>query len=352
MKTRKIIISILAILFIVSCGTDYRILTTLERNGKVHREVYSFKNQSGMKNDTSKNPFLFNIYPDWKITHFDDTVIKYNFFGDTREFRMKISKDANSIEQYSREIQCDEENLSFAAPEESLVKKFRWFYTYYSFETVYKKLKYEVPIPISNYLNEDEQLLWTQGNMSNYRVSNGSEMYNYLNEINDKFTEWCSRNFFEISIESIKKLTIGYDLDSDKEIIYKEIRKAKINDFDITPKEICPVLDSFYKTTYFSKLYKTNEKTVEKDVKTATAIISIICNVISYELVIPDKLIKTDAPIINSDTLIWKVDGMRLLFDDYTFTAEYRVVNVWAFVIGGLVLILAVGSVVVLWKKR
>ena len=377
MKTKKIIISALAVLLVGSCATPYkmvRMITTIDRNGKVHREIYANDRsveaveeveESGKKisenevntskktfvdvTDTSfENPFLFNLTSDWKITYFD-TAIKYNFFGDEGKFRMKISKDANSIEQYSREIQCDEAMQSLAVPKESLAKKNRWFYTYYSFKTVYKKLKYELPIPISDYLTKEEQMLWTQGNMSSCRVKNGCEMKDYLNRIDGKFWKWYGRNCFEISFEAIKKLTTGYDLDTIKENIYDEICKAEDG---ADPKSVCIALDSFYVTTYFSELYTSNKEILDKDFEKVITVVDMANNIISYELVIPDKVLQTNAPIINSDTLVWKVDGMRLLFDNYTLTAEYRIINTWAFAVTALLITAAAGSSALLVKRR
>ena len=351
MKKRKIALSAVAILAVVSCGTDYRMVTTLERNGKVHREVYDFENHRiGTGKKTMENPFLFNI-SDWKVTHFDDTVVSYNFFGEKREFRMKISKDANSIEQYSQEIQCDEENQSLAAPKESLTKKFRWFYTYYSFKTVYKKLKYEIPVSIDDYLTKEEQMLWTQGDMSKLSLMNGYETNDYLSGINDKFTEWSARNCFEIGFAPIKKLTTKYDLDADKEDIYKAVRKENDGLLDITPEAICEVLDSFYETAYFSQLSGSNKKIFD-EADAQFSFLNYIGNTISYELVIPGKLLKTNAPLTHSDTLTWKVDGIRLLFEDYTLTAEYRVANIWAFILSILMIIIAIGSVIVVVRRK
>ena len=346
MKTVRNILAILVIALTMSCETHYRMITTLERNGQVHREIYAFENSPSMEEHS--NSFLFYLSPDWNITRFN-TIINHNFFGKERKFNVKISKDATSIEQYSQDVQYDNDKQSFAAPEESVSKKFGWFYTNYSFKAVYKKLKYEVPVPIANYLNKEEQILWTQGDMNNYKAFNGSEMSDYLNEISDKFFEWCSINYFEISLECIKKLTTGYDFDTDKENIYQEIRKAKIEDMDINPETVCKILDSFYKTKYFSELNKANGEILENDFETAISIINHVGNVISYELVIPKNLLKTNAPIIHYDTLIWKVDGMRLLFDDYSLLAEYRVANIWAFILSSLILIVAVGSL--LWRK-
>ena len=348
MKAIKNILAISAVALTMSCETHYRMVTTLSRDGKAHRTVYAFGDTAFMAGNISNNPFLFHLSSDWEITHLD-TVVKHDFFGRKSKLNVKISKHANSIEQYSQEIQSDDDKLSFAAPEELLSKKFRWFYTDYSFKTTYKKLKYEVPVPIDNYLSREEQMLWTQGDMNNYKFLNAFEMNDYLNEIGDKFMEWYSRNCFEISLVCIKKLTTKYDLDIDRENIYKEIQRAKIEAFDINPEKVCTILDLFYKTKYFSELNEINKKTLENEFETAISVVNSIGNVICYELVHCGEITRTNAHIINSDTLIWKVDGIRLLFDNYILTAEYRIVNSWAFIFSGFILIIAVGSLC--WRK-
>ena len=349
MRAIKITLSALVILMVMSCETHYRMVTKFEQNGKVYREVYAHKYMA----DSSINPFIFPyISSGWLATLFASPV-KYNFFGEETEFNIRVWKMSNSIEQYSQEIQCDEEMQSFVAPKESLVKKNRWFYTYYSFNAVFKHLKYEAPVPISNYLKEEEQIFWTRGD----KYLNGYETTSYARQIEHKFMNWYYRNVFEISYESIKKRTTGYDLNADKEEIY-EIYRNTYTDICLgeesrtTSEQICTVLDSFYKTRYFSQLYKTHKEILDEEFQKSTSVVAHIGNIISYELIIPAKVLQTDAPIIHSDTLIWKVDGMRLLFDDYTLTAEYRVANTWAFVITGLIVVIAIGSVVILVNRN
>jgi len=359
MRTIKITLAVLTILLVVSCAmrNSIKMVTTIERNGKVHRDVYA--NEQRLDEETYVNPFLFDIGPDWKITRFDSAIV-YNFFGDDEKFNIKISKSANSIEQYSKEIQ-NATDKSLAAPEESLAKKFRWFYTYYSFKAVYKKLQYEVPVPIENYLTKEEQIFWTQegGNMGNHRILSGYEMKttDYLDKINNNFFQWYFHNCWEISFEAIKKLAVGYDLAKDKEKLYETEFSAdgatlEKEGYYITPEIVCNSMDNFYKTTYFSQLYKNNEETLDKEFETISTIIDKTGVAISYELVISGKVIKTNTPLVNSDTLTWKVDGMRLLFDDYTLSAEYRIANKWAFLLSGLIIILAIGSLVVWGRGR
>ena len=170
--------------------------------------------------------------------------------------------------------------------------------------------------------------------MSHFTQMNGLEMNDYLDGLCEKFGEWHRRNRFTVSFDGIKKWTEHYDLDTDKEKIYTQtIAFVQHEANNIVPEALSKVLDSFYRTTYFSKLYNTYGETLDHDFETTFAIEEVVLsNMISYELVTP------------SGALIWKVDGIRLLFDDYILTAGYRVMNKWGFVVTGLLIIVALGS--------
>ena len=352
MKTIQIILATAALIFMASCETYYGMITTIDRNGKVYREIYAQGDSAFMSGNNSSNPFLFKLSPDWNVNRYD-TAFNYDFFGDKTKFNVKISKKVNSIEDYSKNIRCDSDNRSLAVPDETLVKKTGWFYTNYSLKVIYKKLQYEAPISIDDYLSKEEQIRWTQGGLDEYKIMNGYEMNDYLNGISDKFTKWQSRNLFEFSLEEIKKLTENYDLDRDKNTIYKKwTDSVKVDDANIDSKTVCKILDSFYKTTCFSKLYNDNREILDKEFNQKTLITNRIGNAISYELVIPGELMQTNAPVIHSDTLAWKVDGVRLLLYDYSLEAKYRVMNKWTFLLTGLLIIISIGSVVVLVKRR
>lgn len=355
MKTVKLILTISILALMTSCGAYYRMVTTLGSNGKVYRELYALGDSAFMAGDTSHHPFLFEPSPDWNINRYD-SAFTYDFFGNEGKLNVKISKATNSIENYSKNIRRDTDKISFAAPEESLLKKTGWFYTNYSLKVIYKKITYDVPIPVDDYLNKEEQILWTQGGLCNYKVMNGIEMNDYLSEINDKFLKWYGRNLFEFSLKAIKNLAGNQDLDRDKENIYKKwTHSVKLDTIDVNPETVCTALDSFYKTSYFSKLYNANHETLDSNFNQQSSIAninSVVGNVISYELVIPGKLLQTNAPVHHSDTLIWKIDGIRLLFDDYSLDAEYRVVNQWVFLSSGLLVIVSIVSVAILIKRR
>jgi hypothetical protein len=61
------------------------------------------------------------------------------------------------------------------------------------------------------------------------------------------------------------------------------------------------------------------------------------------------KLMATNSDLQTDGTLIWKINMLKFLADDYTLTAKSRTANIWAFVI---TLLLIVFSVYCFTKNR
>lgn len=301
-----------------------------------------------MAGNMDHNPYLFDLGPDWEIIRFD-SVSSYNFLGKEKEINVLIKKEFPSIGSFSMETCVDEGVNSLAAPEETLIKKHRFFYTDYTLTAVYKKLDYDMPVAIDKYLSEEERRVWNQKGFSGYEVMNGMELKNMLDDIETKFMEWLSRNCFEISLDNIGKWSDVEILDADKEQIYSLLVK-KHQEIYIDPEAVCKALDDFYQSDHFSEIYRTNRKSIDEGFEDVLPIEK--DNVISYELLLPGKMITTNAPVVNSNSLVWKVDGMHILFDDYILTAEYRVMNVWGFVIAAFILIMAVVSTILMLRKK
>lgn len=351
MKTIKITTVILIAILVASCGSYYRIVTTLDHDGKAHREIYTKGDSAFLAGDMSQNPYLFDV-SDWDVVRLDSAGT-YKFFGEEKDVNVKIKKTAASIDLFSKNLRYDERKKSLAAPEENLSKEFRWFYTYYKFTGVYKKAVYEVPVSIDKYMTKEEQKIWSQGDFSGSLNLNDFELNDRPEYLKIKFKEWYSRNSFEISLGIIEKYSGSNISDEDKDTIYSQIRADEQTvTIDITPDLVCRAMDTYYNTNAYSLLFDTYNEKIEQDIEKAELSLNILSDVISYELVVPGKIVDSNSPMIASDTLTWKVDSMRILFDDYTLTAEYRIVNIWAFVLSGLIVVVALFSCIMLWRRK
>ena len=73
---------------------------------------------------------------------------------------------------------------------------------------------------------------------------------------------------------------------------------------------------------------------------------------VDYRLVLPGKIVDVGNGVMEEDAVRYRLTGSRLIPHDYTLTATSRAVNVWAFVITFLVIILAVVSLFLSLKRK
>ena len=106
---------------------------------------------------------------------------------------------------YSQTMPCDgwtimEDSLSrMMRPQVTVIKHFRWFTTRYCYSAVFPALD-SLPVPISEYLTDEEQQLLFQP-LDLPSDWNGADMYALLDKLNTKYIKWWSHCFFEKEYE-------------------------------------------------------------------------------------------------------------------------------------------------------
>jgi hypothetical protein len=340
----------MAIIGMYSCSPiNYRILTTIHPDGSCLREIAAKGDSAFLTGDWSKNPYLFHLDSSWQIT-------PISFHHNRHDFNVEIGKTFHSINEISSGLQLDEDLRPLAAPMETFQKHFRWFYTYYSFKTVYPAIPLQLPVPIDRYLNKPEQKLWLQGDLSAYAGMNGIELKEEMDNIENRFWKWVTRNVYESTFDAIcdfeqlsgdgKYLS---QIQAVRDTLFQTLfSKSTLDDHSINTVSICQELDKYCNTQYFSGLYQHNQYQIDSLVTIKSEYIDnvidklYIVDDMKYELVIPGKLIFSNAPVNRQDTLVWKVNAFRFTSDDYELIATSRTVHVWAFALTFLLVVLSV----------
>lgn len=347
MKTLKFIGLVLVLLSVASCSTNYRITTRVHRDGTVEREVYAFGDSAFMAGNASRNPFLFSIDSGWTVVRLDSTL-KCDFFGTEGKLNVKVNRSLSSTKNGLDFFSTAKEwARSLVVPQEKLDKRFRWFYTYYTFTCKYHEIVNKGPVPMNSYLNKQEQKLFFQGDMSTCQGLNGIELDDRLNGLEDKFQQWFYKTQFELYYDVIYHFSdLSGDtiylsrMMADKQAVFSSANSEK-SDLDCSISSVANLLDTYYHTKLFSVLYQKNNGEMESMLQEKYNEINLFEDVIKYELTMPGKLIFANTSLRDKDALVWKVDAYRLLPGDYTLTAESRTTNTWAFIIAGLLVLFA-----------
>lgn len=352
-EMRKVAILTLMIV-LTACGTHYRMTTVIHKNGTIERTVYALADSNFLAGDSSHNPFLFLINSDWELKKLD-SCITFNSFGEEKKVNVSVGRTWKSAAEVSLFLPKEEWMRPFAAPREKMEKHFRWFYTYYTYTCKFDEITEKGPVPMNKYLSKEEQMLLFRGDMSTCQGMNGVELDEKLDDLTSQFQKWFDDSQFELSYEVVEHfLSVAQDtarlaqIKRDKTSVFAQ-SKRKEGETDCSP-DVCSLLDKYYGITFFAEFYKTNEKGMEELYEEKLRGAEIFGNQMKFELTMPGKLLFTNG-VEENNTLVWKVDGYRLLPSAYVLEAESRTINIWAFCATGL-LIIFTGYVLIRIRRR
>lgn len=351
MKINVLIIGSALTCSMASCVSHHKIATSINADGSCLREIYAQGDSAFLAGSLEHNPYMFQLDSSWQLTPLENGKQH-----ETRsaEYNVKISKTFHAINEISASLQFEEDVRPLAAPTETFQKRFRWFFTYYTFKAVYPCIADKIPVSVAGYMSREEQMLWFRGDFSAYRGLNGMELKAEMDKIEKRFLTWHSRNIYEAYFEAIcdfekRRNSSPYisQLAAAKDALFLMVEK----ECDLTESEqvdtIYRVLDKYFKTSYFSDSYKQNKPQIDKLCESKREYTfrleeALFAKDIEYALTIPGKLVDANAPPAAQDTLTWKVTAVRLLTDDYQLTATSRKANTWAFAV--VVLLIALSA--------
>lgn len=357
MKT-NILITATLLCLMVSCDTHYRMVSRIAGDGSMYREVYTHTDSVRQTKEGVHNPFLFQTGANWQVEGLDSGIV-FDFWGAQEKLNIKAYRKISAVNGQCFSVSKDKEYAyPLAVPQEQLKKRCKWFYTYYTYTATYKELPDKGPVPLDNYLNKAEQTLWLRGDNTFYTNLNGMEANEHLSHIESKFMAWYIRNLYEISSEVIRHFALAqndttytHQWEKLKEAVYKK-HLERVDQLEKTaPEAICGFLDQNCQTDYFSQLYKAKQEEIETTYEKRIGFINVFYHNIRFELIMPGKLISSNAGIIDKDTAVWRVNAFRLLAGDYMLTAKSRVVNYWAFGITLLIILAALGVFITLYRR-
>ena len=315
-----------------SCGSGHYMTTDIRSDLSAERIIYSNADSSWMTGDRKKNPFFFKKGEDWKTGTVTATFDK-DFYGETRTMNIYAVRQVNDLDELRLEAEDDEiDGSPLLSPEETIQKRFRWFWTIFEYKAKYRKIE-GLPVQVSEYSDSSRQEIFFRRAQTSPDW-NGIEMYCALDEINTEFARWYTHSTYEVSYEIIYGLA-----DDDMRAIMKNFHKEELDgmisssDEDITPSVLCSRLDGFCKDSRFSRLLSGNRDEADSLYNEKEKIIWYFNDCILSEIRLPGKLVSTNASAFNCGNPQWKIDGYRLLYDNLVLEATSRKVNIWAFAV-------------------
>lgn len=380
MKSTAKFLLFLGILFAVSCNQPIDMMTVVNADGSCYRVMSEYADSAFLTGNKSAehNPFPVDIDPSWKLSWIynnsiirNDFPLSYKMYDSICEHRARLRgkidrnskdgilvlarRDYTSVEEMDQLFRFKKTNeWSKLNVKHTLDIKFRWFYSYYTYKETYPKIQTGFEIPIEKYMTKDESMFWFTGQPNILQGMNGIEIGEYMHKLEAGYNKWFQHNLWN---DEYKALISNYDKLSNKPVSKESLAILRDSIFDSKVKsdkdfDMMEVLNDFFKTKAFSPLWERENSPLGKfEENYKSGFIEVFERPIDYKLMLPGKTIQSNDAVVHGDTLCWNLSAYRMIPADYTIEAQSRITNVWAFVLSGIALVVAIGGFVLKFKR-
>ncbi len=330
MKTARIFVAILSVVFVNSCTTYYYVRTDVSKNLDVERSVYA------SSADGSSVDFPFDMTEDWKVSMLPESL-EVDFYDAQEKMTCQASRSGRI-----RDVALASKDVPnpLLRPSESLDKRFRWFYTYYDYNAQLKGLKEMLPLPFDGYITDEQVEIFFRG-ANPPEGWNGVEMYYLLDDINHNFAKWHSDATYFVMCDIFEPYCTKQQsvaLDTLKHRFMEGIEREVM--FAMKPDEFEDRLAAVLPDSGFGKIYEDNSAAIDSAYEKEIEIIECFETAFMYTVDLPGRYVAGNAVEFMDGSPTWKVDAYRLMAGDLKLSATSRQVNVWAFPVTFAVILL------------
>jgi hypothetical protein len=380
MKTTIKILIFLTALVTISCSDSNDMLTVINADGSCYREFTTNVNKRFVTGDSieKNNPFPVDIDATcqvvWKFrdsewfTQFPASKTNVDSIVKVVKTKDKVGKEEKKLDIFYARIRInytsvDDMSARFRLKKShewsnmkvkyTLDKRFRWFYTYYIYRETYPKIVTNYRIPIEKFMTKEEASYWFTGKPNILLGMNGIEARECVGKLEDCYNEWYGKNLWSNEYDELIK---NYNLVQNKPVSLDRLKLLRDSIFskikDVEKDKMVDILNKFFKTDAFTVLWKTDNSPMRRYEKGLDnqEFMTYFGKSFNYKLVMPGKVTPLENVVIKGDTLNLALTAYRMGLGDYTIEAQSRKANVWAFILTGIILIVAVGSF--LWKPK
>ena len=234
--------------------------------------------------------------------------------------------------------------------EAKLDKRFRWFYTEYTFTETFYCVGDTFKLPATNYADKAEISYWFTGQPNLIAGMSGAEASQKLGDMEPKITKWLNDNLFKTGFDFI---VANYDSIANPPVsreqfiqLHDSLAKYLLaHDDEILAINVEDALRDFFHSNAYAMFFDEDNPLGEKLNKEFMNRLNIFWFNVPYTLSMPGKVTDAGNGTLQPDgTILYPFTGERLIPQDYTITATSHVAHIWAYIVTLLIILLAIGS--------
>ena len=358
---KKTILLFCAIFLFNACVNEYTITTKIFPDGYRKRIITIKGDSSAIYN--SEYPIMKDNGWETSLELVDEKDEKYLYTA---------KKHFNSIKELQEEFYIENNRDIKVNSDIKLKKQFRWFYTYLTYTEIFKTLCPFNSIPAKENFSEKEIILLKSPpddeNLLTREDSLKSDEFEDL--VDNKLEKWLLRNTFEeifrIVLNGAEKsddpdFTPGLLLEKKNQMIHlienyddpqseeeKRIMKLIDGNEQTDYNTWIKALEGFMNTKSIWMVVESERSDLEEFTRQYKIIEGYsIFNEYTNIIQIPGLILSTNTKTIEGNTLTWKYGLLQFLLMDYEMEVESRIINIWAFILSGLFILVIIAGITV-----
>ena len=335
MKTKYFIITLMLLAFSLSSCREITVKTRVNADGSFTRIITLTGNVTDSSSVVTVTGLPYPVDDSWQMMTMRDT-------SDSAKLICIYSKHFPGDEALKEEIASDTSWMKVLDRQINVKKKFMFFYSYITYREFYKKADPSGLLDYQDYMSPQD-LEWMVGNRQALNARDSA--------LRDTAEARAERYIMDsYRAEVINGLNNGIQRLNDPELQSFDIN-AYFNDSIINEmledsdghEHIIDTLESLSGQPALLKL-KDLSPPVFSDLINKIDLFEKIMMMHDYtsEVEMPGLLTATNSVNVVGNTVSWHVQPTSFYFDDYEMFVESRVVNQWAFVLSGIVLLLLI----------
>jgi hypothetical protein len=337
MKTRHLVFGLAILVMAFSACREITVSTTVNSNGSFTRII----TVSGDSADAFKKELPYPVDTSWVMASEKDTAGKGKYivtytkhYNDCEELGSEISRDTGWMRQLVRHI--------------DITKRYRFFYSYIEYREVYSAANPFTGLNYKDHITPDE-FLWLTRQHAILSPADSIRRKNAEDKVMTYLVESATAEVVRIFSDGISKLK-DPRLDAKRVPEYRDSIRTALTKWSF--KDSGQFIDYYRQWTGNPAADRLKELQpplfMEFDRNAKFLEDLMVMEEFRVEAEMPGLITGTNSSVLKGNRVSWDVFPMAFLLEDFTMTAESRVINVWAFVLSGLVLL---GLVILLVVK-
>jgi hypothetical protein len=352
MKTCKNISVLLAATFltILVCSCDQHVITQTKvyEDGGIERTIILNEVDSAA---AMKNSFGVNQGNGWEVAVSPSKKHTAEQGKNEKKFIIAFTKKFPGVAEANAEFSGIDSVMHIRSAFE---KKFRWFYTYISYNDTFESMNRFKNLPVTSFFAREDFDFIERLPAEGKAVSRADSIF--LDQLMSKiYDQYVFRALFEdhyhAFVSAATKSGTGKQWLDTLAKNKQEMYAILLANDSISEKPFMPLL-----VKSLSKDFPTQSLAAEYERNASHLLqnLTFMTDIASYDkfmhvIDLPGELTAHNADSVNGNMLYYKPVGLKFMLNDHVMHAESRSINYWAFVVSGLVIVL---TVVVFVRKR